>query len=328
MIVLRTCRVSAPGNASSLTKGHIVLRYRDTCAFYYPDLECRYTRLVKLQCAQEPWNADSDSVDLGWSQRYCISPALRSADPAGLWSIPWGASRYATKTQQAQENPHAGISKTPHMHMNLQFIRNLPGNNSQSSRGLGPCSMGNVSTCPGAKKGYALWVLLKHLLVLSGRGCEDKTVASVQAVRVWGRTEKDRAGQSGYSPWNKCFSCEMGLGFLLNSRTQTPWEPGSLHLPSTTPEMAVTSLTGPSFSAAPGSEKQGASGRRALWRAALVLLPRWCPGKMWATPFPFLSPRLSIFARGLGCISVCDFSYPSLCRLQSDVLHFCMLFVL
>lgn len=179
MIVLRTCSVSAPGNASSLNKGHIVLSYRDTCAFCYPDLECRYARLVKLQYAQEPWNADSDSVALEWGQRYCISPALRSADPAGLRSTPWGASRYATKTQQAQENPRAGISKNPHRLMNLQFIRNLPGNNSQISRGMGPCSMGNVSTCPEATKGYALWVLLKHPLVLSGRGCKDKTMASV-----------------------------------------------------------------------------------------------------------------------------------------------------
>lgn len=82
----------------------------------------------------------------------------------------------------------------------------------------------------------------------------------------------------------------MGLGFLLNSRTQTALEPSSLHFPRTMPEIAATSLIGPSFSAAPGSEKQGASGRRALWRGGSGSAPTLVPWENVGNTLPLSEP--------------------------------------
>lgn len=129
--------------------------------------------------------------------------------------------------------------------MNLQFLRNILGNSSQTSTHLDLWFTGNL--CAPAqnlrKATLCEFYCNAHWFLPGGEG-KDNTMASIWAVLGRVGTEKDRTGQSDILSLRnaKCCSCEMGLGCQLNCQLPISLKPGSLRFPCTMLEMAATSV--------------------------------------------------------------------------------------
>lgn len=211
-----------------------------------------------------------------------------SADAAGLWTPPWVTGRCATKTQQAHRNTCRHQYKPTHA---FTVSQKCPRKWHSALQRHGSTLHGkSVSTCPKPQKGHALWVLLKHPLVLARRGGKDKTMASVWAMQGWGGTEKDRIIWT-LSPRNKCCSRDTGLGFLLNDRIQTSLEPGSCCIPSTKPGIAATFPLRPASQLPEGQKSRAPRGEGHFGGTAVVLLPLLTSCENVGKTLPFSEPR-------------------------------------
>lgn len=89
-------------------------------------------------------NADLEAVGHGWGPSCHKSQALRYPNATSLGTTASVASRYRTKTQQAQRNTHIDINKNPHMGTNFKSLRNALGNRTRTSQGRDPRLMETI----------------------------------------------------------------------------------------------------------------------------------------------------------------------------------------